>query len=474
VTDLEDQDVDALAAALDQALADHRDAPGDGAWLAYTELGLFDIVGAVARPAPVLAALFRMAGRHLAPGPLVEEIFVRPWLAANVACETLPGPGSDGRLALVDPAATWDWRAARGEVQLAGGGLYGAVRGIPHAPRSSMLVVVVTENGSERLAVVPADAPGVHIEPGAGLDPGCPIGTVRFTGCQAEVPELRPDTLAALRCWLRLLAGAELSGIADAVVEMTSAHTVQREQFSHPIASFQAVRHILADMATHAIALGNLVNVTAREFGELPRAERDEAAAITKAYASAAALRICEQGLQLHGGMGFVEEYGLHLYFKAALRLHGHYGTPGELHDEIGAQLTGSLRRLPVAVLVPVQHPDRVAARDLADLLVRQADGHPAAWSGGSGGIRAPGPPDQGPASLGRASDTRIATGIDLAGRCRDRQPLFLVDVAGIHRQSHASDIAGLIRNEPRDRIRDVDWLDERHRQGVPATLASS
>jgi alkylation response protein AidB-like acyl-CoA dehydrogenase len=207
-------------------------------------------------------------------------------------------------------------------------------------PQSSLLVVVATENGSERLAVVAADAPGVHIEAAEGLDPGCPIGSVRFTGCQAEIPDMKADTLPALRCWLRLLASAELSGIADAVVEMTRVHTVQREQFGRPIASFQVVRHILADMATQAIALRNLVDVTASEISVLANAEREEAAEITKAYASTSALQICEQGLQLHGGIGFVEEYGLHRYFKAALRLHSHYGTPGELHEEIGARLT--------------------------------------------------------------------------------------------------------------------------------------
>ena len=89
MTDLDEQDINTLAAALDEALAaaldetpaEHRDAAAGGtgrAWPAYTDLGLFDIVGTVTRPGPALAALFRTAGRHLAPGPLAEEAFVRP------------------------------------------------------------------------------------------------------------------------------------------------------------------------------------------------------------------------------------------------------------------------------------------------------------------------------------------------------------------------------------------------------------
>jgi alkylation response protein AidB-like acyl-CoA dehydrogenase len=60
---------------------------------------------------------------------------------------------------------------------------------------------------------------------------------------------------------------------------------------------------------------------------------------VAKAYAAATTLRVCEQGLQLHGGIGFVEEHRFHRYFKATLRRYALHGTPGELEAEIGARL---------------------------------------------------------------------------------------------------------------------------------------
>jgi alkylation response protein AidB-like acyl-CoA dehydrogenase len=338
--ELDDQDVAAMAAALDEALTASWDpVSGEPAqvWADYAKLGLFDVVSDFAHPGHVLAALLRTASRHLAPGPLVEEAFIRPWLAARGAGGLAAAAGPADRLALVDPAATRNWRGPRGDVSLSDGVLHGAVRGVAHVPGASTLLVVVSVEGVERLATVGARAPGVVLEAGDSLDPGVSIGTVRFAGCRAEVLDLAPETLRDLRCWLSVFVAAELSGIAEAVVDMTRAQTIQREQFGRPIASFQAVRHIMADMATQSIAVRNLIDVSARELDRLSAPDRAETAAIANAYASDAGLRICEQGLQLHGGIGFVEEHSLHRYFKAALRLHAHYGSPRELYAEIGS-----------------------------------------------------------------------------------------------------------------------------------------
>jgi alkylation response protein AidB-like acyl-CoA dehydrogenase len=318
-------------------------------WGQLRELGITDLIadqsveGGMGLPMTILVDVLRVTGRHLAPGPLIEEAFLRPWLASHASlADRRPGD----QLALVDPAASFDWREKRGDVHLEDGRLNGNVRAIANAPAATTLIVIAGTQGGDAVCVVEASSPGVSIVAGEALDPGCPIGTVTFDDCVPNPTILaNPDAIAELRVALALLIAAELRGIAEAVVEMSRSYALQRHQFDRPIAAFQAIKHLLADMAAQSIALGNLVDVSGSELAgraALPLAERRDSAAIVKAFAAAATLQICEQGLQVHGGIGFVEEHPLHRYFKAALRRHGLYGTPAELHRLIGAAAVGA------------------------------------------------------------------------------------------------------------------------------------
>lgn len=345
-----DKDREALLATVDDTLRDHWNpaapANGDDVWARLRALGIEELIAPAAQggmnlPVNVLADVARAASRHLAPGPIIEEAFVVPWLARQ---GWVPQRAASQQVALIDGAATFDWRAPRGGIRFdpATGTLSGVVRGVANAPAAAMLLVIAARDGAERadaesIYAVPASARGVTVHATPSLDPCSAEGTVTLAGVAAGAPsDLGPEVIAELRSWLRVLISAELLGIAETVIELTRNYALQRHQFDRPIAGFQVIRHMLADMASHSLALGNLTALVTSEASDMAGPERAVAAAALKAHAAGVTLAICEQALQVHGGIGFVEEHVLHRFFKATLRRHGLYGTPAELYEQVG------------------------------------------------------------------------------------------------------------------------------------------
>ena len=120
-----------------------------------------------------------------------------------------------------------------------------------------------------------------------------------------------------------LSAGAELLGLMDCALDMTLDYLRTRVQFGKPLGSFQALQHRAVDMyvqkeltrATLAAALATVIDT-----GCTPD-QRAAAASSAKARASQAALAICKEALQMHGAIGYTDEYDLGLYFNRALVL---------------------------------------------------------------------------------------------------------------------------------------------------------
>jgi hypothetical protein len=162
--------------------------------------------------------------------------------------------------------------------------------------------------------------------PVAGLEPGQGLARV-------SIPEAdRGPVPADLRRHWELGVAAELYGAAQRALELSVAYAREREQFGRPIASFQAVSHTLARMAVDLEALDAAI-------GRL--AARDDArlAAVLRHAGPAAARRVLEGAIQVHGGMGFTWELGLHLHYRRVLDLQAQLGGSAE---EVGAWLTRS------------------------------------------------------------------------------------------------------------------------------------
>jgi alkylation response protein AidB-like acyl-CoA dehydrogenase len=126
-----------------------------------------------------------------------------------------------------------------------------------------------------------------------------------------------------------LALGWWLLGTGRAMLDLARAHALERLQFGRPIASFQAVRHRLAETVV-ALDGAEATLVAARD---------DLGSLLAKAAAGQAALTAARHCQQVLGGMGFTAEHGLHRHIRRALVLDGLLGSARELTREAGALL---------------------------------------------------------------------------------------------------------------------------------------
>jgi alkylation response protein AidB-like acyl-CoA dehydrogenase len=112
----------------------------------------------------------------------------------------------------------------------------------------------------------------------------------------------------------RIGIGAWAVGIGRAAFDAARAYAKQRIQFGHPISEFQAVRHMLADMATELDAARLLVwrAACSQDAGRSTTKE----SSIAKYYAARAAMRACNAAVQIHGGYGYTREFPVERYLR--------------------------------------------------------------------------------------------------------------------------------------------------------------
>jgi alkylation response protein AidB-like acyl-CoA dehydrogenase len=114
----------------------------------------------------------------------------------------------------------------------------------------------------------------------------------------------------------RIGIGAWSIGIGRAAFEAAKKYAKERVQFGRPIAEFQAVQHMLADMATELDAARLLVwrGAWMQDQGRRTTAE----SSIAKYYAARATMRACNAAVQIHGGYGYTREFDVERYLRDA------------------------------------------------------------------------------------------------------------------------------------------------------------
>jgi Acyl-CoA dehydrogenases len=112
----------------------------------------------------------------------------------------------------------------------------------------------------------------------------------------------------------RIGIGAWAVGIGRAAFEAARSYAMQRVQFGKPIAEFQAIRTMLADMATELDAARLLVWRAAIMQDSGQRTTRESS--VAKVYASQAAVRACDAAVQIHGGYGYLREFPVERYLR--------------------------------------------------------------------------------------------------------------------------------------------------------------
>ncbi|MDD3649972.1 acyl-CoA dehydrogenase family protein [Immundisolibacter sp.] len=297
-----------LLDTLDRVLTDHctaervqaADAGGfdPALWQVLDELGyplvaVPEALGGIGLALPDQCALLRLAGRHCAPVPLAESAMLAAWLLASAGLP--PGTGvlaaaSAGSLLSITPAGD-------------GLRLQGTLPRVGAARHATALVLLLDGH----LAVLtPAE---YALEAGDNL-----AGEARddlhldltLAADRLHATDVTPDAFAARAALLR---AALMTGALERALQQSLDYTRERRQFGRPLAAFQAIQQQLAILAAEVVAAMSAVDHAAAvaEHG----AARDEIAA-AKIRAGKAAGIACRIAHQVHGAMGFTQEYPLH------------------------------------------------------------------------------------------------------------------------------------------------------------------
>lgn len=123
-------------------------------------------------------------------------------------------------------------------------------------------------------------------------------------------------------------------GVAEAMLDATVAYVKVREQFGRPIGSFQAVKHACADMHVAIAVSRQLVSAAVQAIAE-NRPDAGVPAAMAKSYACSAAVDVVGKAMQLHGGIGYTWESGIHVYLKRAALNRSLFGSPASYRQEL-------------------------------------------------------------------------------------------------------------------------------------------
>ena len=174
-------------------------------------------------------------------------------------------------------------------------------------------------------------------------DKGCPTAELRFD--DMWIPEERllggegEGFVQALKTLNggRITIAARSVGIARAALDEAKSYAQQREQFDRPISDFQAIQHKLADMDTKARAAELLMH----EAADLKMRDEEyiKEAAQAKLYASEIAREVANEGIQIHGGYGYTEDFPAERFYRDAKLSEIYEGTSEVLRNTIAQQL---------------------------------------------------------------------------------------------------------------------------------------
>jgi alkylation response protein AidB-like acyl-CoA dehydrogenase len=159
------------------------------------------------------------------------------------------------------------------------------------------------------------------------------VGTVgggeilRFEGDHSTaVHRLRDRASVAVAC--------DSLGVAQAMLGATVGYAKVREQFGRPIGSFQAVKHACADMLVAISLSRQLVDAAVQAIVD-GQPDAGFAAAMAKSHACGSAVDIAGKAMQLHGGIGYTWESGIHVYLKRAALNRSLFGSPAAHRKEL-------------------------------------------------------------------------------------------------------------------------------------------
>ena len=312
----------------------------DGVEATFAEVAIIlEELGRAAACTPYLGATVLGVGTllALAPGPSRDGLLRAAGSGAAVPVAALVDGADDslaGRVPFVLERSS-DGLRLRGRAAL-----------VPAAADAGRLLLLALDPAGTPVVVnLDPDTAGLAVTAQPVLDATRHFGLVSADGVQlAEEAVLRfeGDPQAAVR---RLLDRAAVAiacdslGLSEAMLDATVAYASAREQFGRPIGSFQAVKHACADMLVQVSVARRLVSDAVHRLAG-DDAEASVAASMAKAYTCAAAVSVAGKAMQLHGGMGYTWESGIHVYLKRAALGRSLFGSPAAHRRRLASRYT--------------------------------------------------------------------------------------------------------------------------------------
>ena len=133
----------------------------------------------------------------------------------------------------------------------------------------------------------------------------------------------------------RLMIAADTVGAAQVMLNKSVAYSLERKQFGRLIGSFQAVKHMCAEMAAELEPCHSMIWHAAHCQDNVPEEARLMACQ-TKAHVSEVGKQVSKTATEVHGGMGFTDELGLHYWFKRIGLNRQLLGSPELIREEAG------------------------------------------------------------------------------------------------------------------------------------------
>ncbi|MFF0043000.1 acyl-CoA dehydrogenase family protein [Streptomyces mirabilis] len=322
-----------------------------------SELGLQGLAvpeeygGAGCGPVEVGVVMEEM-GRALLCAPFLSSAVLATTTLLRCADEEarkrlLPGMASGelvATLALTEDSARWDATGVQLTARETDGSwvLTGHKMFVLDGAAADVVLTVARTDDGVGVFLVDGDAPGLTSEPLPTMDPTRRQARLDYADVRATPLRTHGDgwdLVAEVLDRAAVALAAEQVGVASRALDMAVEYAKVRHQFGRPIGSFQAVKHLLADVLLEvesARAAAQYALLTAESEGpDLPAV-----ASLAKAFCSDACLQATAENIQVHGGIGFTWEHPAHLYLKRAKTSQLLFGDPA-YHRERLAQRIG-------------------------------------------------------------------------------------------------------------------------------------
>lgn len=292
-----------------------------------------------------LAVIAEELGRACAPIPFGSSVFLateailqggsqaqkEQWLPKLAAGEVI------GTLAYAEGGG--ETTAADLNTQVSGGKISGSKTVVADAEIAQVMIVAARSDSGDgaSLYIVPMDQAGVSCASVKTLDPATNHADVTFDSADAELLGAEGQGWALLQNVLdraAVLYAWEQLGCAETCLTMAKDYAMGRYAFGRPIASYQAIKHKLADMYVY--------NTLARSnayFGawalNTDAAELPLAAATSRVGSTQALYYAAKENIQTHGGMGYTWEFDCQFYYRRSKVLAVNIGSEGSWQQKL-------------------------------------------------------------------------------------------------------------------------------------------